>query len=193
MVNLHAHLQRHHRHHHFAGAGDKKSSHVQNVQPQAQVIVQAVLQQLGVGIGRGHGEHPCIGFETLQVEGIEGCEQLGRRRLDTDHAQPQVHFVHIHRGLDAFGVRLFLEQLVVQSRQERLRAALGYQAGTQLLILRQTQVQAQFVLEGFQRGVLLERVRRGAGHIDQQGLPVGVFHQRHAADSGVFPLQHWPP
>ena len=191
VIDLRAHLQRHDRHHHLACAGDKKRGHIHCIHPQAQPVIQTLLQQLAVGIGGWHRELARIGFQPFQVQAVQPVKQLAGGRIQVDLAKLEVDFIHIDRRLNPLGVSRALVQLVVEPREKCLGLALGHQVGKQPLILRCAQVQAQLILEGFQGRVLLEWRHRITGDIDHQGFHIGFFHHRHLEPkAAVLPLGH---
>ena len=191
VIDLRAQLQCHDRHHHLACAGDKKRGHIHRIQPQAQPVIQALLQQLAVGIGGWHRELARIGFQPLQMQAVQPVEQLAGGRVQVDLAELEVDFIYINRGFYALGVRRALVQLVVESREKCPGLALGHQVGKQPLILRCTQAQAQLILKGFQRRVLLEWRHRITRDIDHQRLHIGFFHHRYLEPkTAVLPLGH---
>ena len=147
VADIHAHLQCHYGHHHLPGPRDKKRRHIQGIQTDAQVVLQALLQQLAVGIGRGHRQHAGIGLESGQVLAVEGREQLMGWRINADQRQLEINFVYIHRRHLAGRVWSGLVQMLIEPRHKSPGAALGYQAGDQLPTARIAQVQAQLILE----------------------------------------------
>ena len=147
VADIHAHLQCHYGHHHLPGPRDKKRRHIQGIQTDAQVVLQALLQQLAVGIGRGHRQHAGIGLESGQVLAVEGREQLMGWRINADQRQLEINFVYIHRRHLAGRAWSGLVQMLIEPRHKSPGAALGYQAGDQLPTARIAQIQAQLILE----------------------------------------------